>query len=98
MNLENKNIGYCFTGSFCTFKKSINELKKIVNLNANVIPIMSFNSYNLDTKFGKAIDFINEIENITNNKIIHSIQDAEPIRTKKIIWYINYCTMYSETP
>ena len=85
MNLENKNIGYCFTGSFCTFKKSINELKKIVNLNANVIPIMSFNSYNLDTKFGKAIDFINEIENITNNKIIHSIQDAEPIRTKKII-------------
>ena len=84
MNLENKNIGYCFTGSFCTFNKSINELKKIVNLNANVIPIMSFNSYNLDTKFGKAIDFINEIEKITKNKIIHSIQEAEPIGPKKM--------------
>ena len=84
MNLENKNIGYCFTGSFCTFRKSINELKKIVKLNANVIPIMSFNSYNLDTKFGKAKDFINEIESITNNKIIHSIQEAEPIGPKKL--------------
>ena len=84
MNLKNKNIGYCFTGSFCTFRKSIEELKKIVKLNANVIPIMSFNSYNLDTKFGKAENFIKEIENITNNKIIHSIQDAEPIRTKKV--------------
>ena len=84
MNLENKNIGYCFTGSFCTFRKSINVLKKIIKLNANVFPIMSFNSYNLDTKFGKAKDFINEIEDLTNKKIIHTIQDAEPIGPKKM--------------
>lgn len=51
MSLEGKNIGYVFTGSFCTFKKSIEELKKIVELGANVIPVMSFNSYNMDTKF-----------------------------------------------
>ena len=37
--------------------------------------------YNLDTKFGKAEDFINEIEEITEKKIIHTIVDAEPIRT-----------------
>ena len=34
--------------------------------------------------FGKAKDFINEIEEITNNKIIHTIQDAEPIGPKKM--------------
>ncbi len=82
MTLEGKNIGYVFTGSFCTFRKSIEELKKIVDLKANVIPIMSFNSYNLDTKFGKAEDFIKEIEEVTGNKIIHTIQDAEPIGPK----------------
>lgn len=43
---------------------------------------MSENSYNIDTKFGKAKDFIDEIESITNEKIIHSIQDAEPIGPK----------------
>lgn len=84
MTLEGKNIGYIFTGSFCTFKKSIDELKKIVKLNANVIPIMSYNSYNLDTKFGKAHDFIDEIETLTGNKIIHTIQGAEPIGPKHL--------------
>lgn len=84
MNLAEKNIGYVFTGSFCTFRKSIDELKKIVELKANVIPIMSYHSYSLDTKFGKAQDFIDEIETITGNKIIHTIQGAEPIGPKKL--------------
>ena len=84
MTIENKKIGFCLTGSFCTFRKSIEQLKKIVNLNADVYPIMSFNSYNCDTKFGKSTDFIDEIELITNKKIIHSIQDAEPIGPKRM--------------
>ena len=45
---------------------------------------MSYNSYSMDTKFGKAKDFIEQIENITNKKIIHTIQDAEPIGPKKM--------------
>jgi dipicolinate synthase subunit B len=83
LELSGKKIGYCFTGSFCTFRKSIDEMKKLVKeKKAIIFPIMSYNSYNLDTKFGKAQDFINEIEEITGNKIIHSIQDAEPIGPK----------------
>ena len=45
---------------------------------------MSYNAYDLDTKFGKAEDFIAQIEEITGNKIIHSIQEAEPIGPKKM--------------
>ncbi|MBR3696867.1 MAG: dipicolinate synthase subunit B [Clostridia bacterium] len=94
MELKGKNIGYCFTGSFCTFKVSIIEMKKLVEEGANVFPIMSFNAYHLDTKFGKADDFIKEIEKITGNKIIHSIQAAEPIGPKKMfdILIIAPCT------
>ena len=33
----------------------------------------------MDTKFGKAKDFIDKIESITGKKIIHTIEDAEPI-------------------
>ena len=85
MDLSGKNIGFAFTGSFCTFNKTIEELKKLKNIKNTIItPIMSFNSYNLDSKFGKAIDFIEKIENITQNKIIHTIQDAEPIGPKKM--------------
>lgn len=85
MQLEGKRIGFVFTGSFCTFRKTIEELKKIVKLNADVIPIMSEHSYTMDTKFGKAQDFINEIENITNKKILHTIQDVEVLGPKDML-------------
>lgn len=85
MKLNDKKIGFALTGSFCTFQKTIIELEKIKQIeNTDITPIMSFNSYNLDTKFGKAHDFINKIENLTNHKIINSIQAAEPIGPKKM--------------
>lgn len=85
MKLEGKNIGFAFTGSFCTFQKTIEQLNKLSEINnINITPIMSFNSYNLDTKFGNAKDFIIQIEEITKNKIIHTIPEAEPIGPKKL--------------
>jgi dipicolinate synthase subunit B len=84
LEVKNKKIGFILTGSFCTFKKTIPKIKELIEKGAEVIPIMSFNSYSLDTKFGKAKDFIEEIENITGKKVIHTIQDAEPIGPKKL--------------
>ena len=84
MDVKVKKIGFLLTGSFCTFKKVIPKIKELIKLEAQVIPIMSYNSYDLDTKFGKAKDFINEIEKITGKKIIHTIQDAEPIGPKQM--------------
>lgn len=85
MNLEGKRIGFVMTGSFCTFRKTIDELKKIVKLGAKVVPIMSENSYTMDTKFGKAEDFRNEIEDITGTKILHTIQEVEPLGPKDML-------------
>lgn len=76
------NIGYCFTGSFCTFKKSIEALKSLVKNGHNVTPIMSFNAYNIDTRFANAKDVRNEVEAICGKKIIASIEEAEPIGPK----------------
>ena len=85
MKLEGKKIGFALTGSFCTFKKVIEELKEIKKEKADIVPIMSFNSYHLDTKFGKAEEFIKEIKEITEKEeIIHTIQGAEPIGPKRL--------------
>ena len=84
MNFKGIRIGFILTGSFCTFSKTIPKIKELIELGAEILPIMSFNAYNIDTKFGKAEDFINEIEKITSNKIIHTIKDAEPIGPKKL--------------
>lgn len=84
MDFNKINVGFALTGSFCTFKKVIPKIQELKDLGANIIPIMSYNSYNFDTKFGKAKDFIEEIEGITENKIIHTIQGAEPIGPKSL--------------
>lgn len=84
MNLKGKKIGITMTGSFCTFSKVIEQIKELVKRGADIIPIMSFNSSMLDTKFGKAKDFVSEIEQISGKKVIDTIQGAEPIGPKKM--------------
>ena len=72
-------IGYAFCGSFCTHKKSLNELINLKSQGYDVLPIMSDNVYSTDTRFGRAKDLISKVEEITGNKIVHTIVDAEPL-------------------
>ena len=75
-------IGYCLTGSFCTFEKSIGVIRDLVNKGYEITPIMSENAYNTDTRFGKAAEIVKKVEDITQNKVIHTITSAEPIGPK----------------
>lgn len=78
-------VGFAVCGSFCTFKKVIPQMQKLVDNGYRVLPIMSGIAYSTDTRFGKASDFIKEIENICGEKIIYTIKDAEPIGPKKLL-------------
>lgn len=84
LKVKDKKIGFVLTGSFCTFRKTIPKMKELIDKGAEIVPVMSFNSYYTDTKFGTAKEFIDEIENITGKEIIHTIKDAEPIGPKKM--------------
>ncbi len=79
------NIGFAMCGSFCTFSQVIKQMQILKDIGYNIIPIMSFVSYETDTRFGKAADFNAEIKNITGNEIIHTIPTAEPIGPKKLL-------------
>ena len=85
IGLENIRLGFAMCGSFCTFKRVIEELEKICPKCGSVIPIMSEVSYSTDTRFGKAEDFIEKIKNLTNNEIIKSVKEAEPIGPKGLL-------------
>lgn len=82
--INRKNIGFALTGSFCTFEKAVKQIEKFVSEGFNVIPIMSFNAAGIDTRFGKAKYFTETIEKITDNKVINTIEDAEPIGPKNM--------------
>ena len=85
MKFENLTVGFAVTGSFCTLKKTISHIRDLTENGAKVKPIMSEITYNTDTRFGKAEDFISEIKSITGNEIITSVKGAEPIGPKNIL-------------
>ena len=54
-------IGYALCGSYCTFERSLDELRRLVAAGYQIQPIMSENAYTTDTRFGKAGDFESEL-------------------------------------
>ena len=74
--MDKIKLGYCICGSFCTIQKTLEQMKLLTS-KYNVIPIVSevVSSYN--TRFGKADEILNSIENICNHKVIKDIEKQE---------------------
>lgn len=83
--MSKETVGFALCGSFCTFKKVIPQMKKLVNEGYRVIPIMSHTAYTTDTRFGKSREINEEIEQICGEKIIYTISGAEPIGPKELL-------------
>ncbi len=77
--MEPLNIGFALTGSFCTFRRVLPVMRDLSEKGYNIVPIMSYNAYKLDTRFGRAEDFRAEIRQITDKEIIATLNEAEPI-------------------
>lgn len=84
-SLKNVKIGFALCGSYCTYAKVIPEIENLVQAGAEVFPIMSYNSYQTDTRFGAAKDHIDRIEKITGKSIIKTITEAEPLGPDNIV-------------
>lgn len=85
MKLEGKKIAFGLTDVFYAFKNTIGEMKNIIKEGGEVIPIMSLDTYNTNSKYYKSSDFIKDIQEITNNKIINSDDEVEKIEADIMI-------------
>ncbi len=84
MSLQGIRIGYCLCGSFCTFDKSFKAAQRLAEMGAQLIPVMSYNSAGLSTRFGTAQENIERIESVAGRSVIKTIVDAEPIGPEKM--------------
>lgn len=82
--MNRKQVGFALCGSFCTFKRVIPIIKELTE-EYDIIPIMSYNAYGTDTRFGSACGFVDEIESICGRKTIATLTEAEPIGPKKLL-------------
>ena len=86
MNLNGgRKIGVAFTGSFCTYEKAFLALEKLVGEGAKVQPIFSEAAKSIDSRFGNAEDFVKRAEQITGEKIMGTIAQAEPIGPQSLL-------------
>ena len=85
MNLKGKTVGFGMTGSHCTHDEVLPQMERLVKLGARVIPILSHTVQTVDSKFGEAAEWLRKIRDITDENMITSIPEAEPIGPKKLL-------------
>jgi dipicolinate synthase subunit B len=58
-------------------------MEKLIEMGAQVYPIMSENASSIDSRFGTAEDNIKKIEDVTGHKILNKINETELIGPNK---------------
>ena len=71
--------GYAVCGSFCTHKKSLEVLSKLVECGEDVVPVLSERVQTTDTRFGRAADFTAKVEAICGRRAIRTVTEAETL-------------------
>lgn len=85
MRLKGVKVGFAITGSHCTLKEIMAQVKRMVEEGAEVFPIISGSVDTMNTRFGKAEDWKQQLEQMTGKRPIASIIDAEPIGPNKML-------------
>lgn len=85
MNFKGFNLGICMCGSFCTYAVVMDKIRQLADMGINLYPIMSEAALSNDTRFGKSVDFYEELKSICGKEPITTIAEAEPIGPKKML-------------
>lgn len=72
-------LGFCLTGSFCTFEEVFAQMALCRELGYDILPIFSEHAAGMDTRFGKGAEFLLRAREICGKEPICTIQQAEPI-------------------
>ena len=73
-------LGYGMCASFCTIKESLKQMRALVEMGHEVLPILSPLLCSTDTRFGTAESLLDEIARITGKEaVIRTVKDAEPL-------------------
>ena len=94
MVISDCTVGMGITGSFCSFEKTKDVAKRLVDSFTHVTPVYSYNAQMMNTRFGKAGDFMHTISEITGDEGIRTLQEAERVGPGKLfdVMVIYPCT------
>ena len=77
--MENKKrLGLALCGSYCTYEKLFQAAETLAE-SYDLIPIMSENAAETDTRFGTATEHIKRLMLLSGHKVVTTIAEAEPL-------------------
>ena len=83
--MRTERIGFCMTGSFCTFEPVLAAMTRLAREYETVQPILSYAAGATDSRFGTAAEFRQRIEAICGRPVWDSLGQVEPIGPKKLL-------------
>jgi len=75
--MRTERIGFAFCGSFCNHPEVLTRFEELA-AEFEIVPILSENAAQYDTRFGMAEDLIARVECAAGRRALRSIVDAEP--------------------
>lgn len=78
------NIGFAMCGSFCTYAQVFPVMESLAKEH-QIIPIFSFASSTIDSRFGTAAEHLQRAAELCGNAPLCTIEAVEPIGPKKLL-------------
>lgn len=75
-------IGFAMCGSYCTHKRSVEQLEGLIRAGYEMLPIVSENVYSTDTRFGRAEELQRKLYELCGRESVHTVVEAEPLGPK----------------
>ena len=77
-------IGFAMCGSFCTFSQVFPVMEALAG-KYELTPIFSHSAYTVDSRFGTSESHVRRAEAICGTKVLHTLEQVEPIGPKKLL-------------
>ena len=78
------DIGFAICGSFCTYAQVFPVMETLAQIH-HIIPIFSFASSSIDSRFGTATEHLERARLICGRSPLRTIEGVEPIGPKKLL-------------
>ena len=77
-------VAFAVCGSFCTLGAAAAQAEQLVRQGWELLPVMSFAASRLDTRFGRASEWKERLEQLTGHPVLDSLQAVEPLGPKHL--------------
>ena len=81
--LAGKRIGWALAASHCSFDEVLPHIHNLVELGAQVYPILS--EHATDTRFGTVEEWVRRLEQACGRKVMRSVVETEPLGPSKLL-------------